>query len=73
MSYVSITDDPVKDYERWDAMREEWLANRPICTNCGEHIQDEWCYSTWANNELICQECAKEIDDEDLQIYYIYD
>ena len=73
MKHFSITDDPIKDFERWDAIREEWLESRPICSKCGEHIQDEWCFSTWNDEELICQKCAEDIEDEDLQVYSICD
>lgn len=36
---------------------EEWLAKRPKCSDCGEPIQDEYCYLI--NDELICPECLK--------------
>ena len=38
---MGFTDDPVADFERYDAERE-WKLNRlPVCWCCGEHIQQE--------------------------------
>ena len=52
------TDDPVRDAARYDAERNEWLESRPVCTICGEHIQEESALSL--NNEWICDECVRE-------------
>lgn len=35
------TDDPAKDYERYDRKRQEWLDSLPQCAYCKEPIQDE--------------------------------
>ena len=60
------TDDPVRDAERYIDQQEEWLARRPICSDCGEYIQDDHYYSM--NDEPICPTCMenhyrKEIED----------
>jgi formylmethanofuran dehydrogenase subunit E len=34
---------------------DNWLEKRPVCSICGEHIQDEECYLV--NDEYICIEC----------------
>lgn len=49
------TDDPAADFSRHDAEQEAWLARRPECADCGEHIQDENAY--YINGEWICQSC----------------
>ncbi len=49
------TDDPLRDFERWDAERERRLAQLPTCADCGEHIQDETAY--YINGEWICKDC----------------
>jgi formylmethanofuran dehydrogenase subunit E len=49
------TDDPVADFLRYDAEREEKLEKLPRCSECDEPIQDEFCYEI--NGELICEEC----------------
>lgn len=51
------TDNPVADAERYEADRENELQKYPVCCNCGEHIQDEYCYLI--NDEFLCEECLK--------------
>lgn len=51
------TDDPLADFARHDAEQSRWLEKRPVCSECGEHIQDERCYEI--NDELICEECLE--------------
>ena len=34
------TDNPVRDFERYDADREDELASLPVCDICDEPIQD---------------------------------
>ena len=37
------TDDPERDYDRYDRDQTEWLNSLPVCEHCGEPIQeDEW-------------------------------
>lgn len=38
------TDDPVRDFERYDAEQEAWLRARPTCDACKNHIQEEYYY-----------------------------
>lgn len=52
------TDDPIADFTRHDAEQSRWLKKRPVCSECGEHIQDEHCYEI--NDELICEECLEQ-------------
>ena len=54
-----FTDDPIADFDMYDAEYARWLTKRPICSECGEHIQDEYCYSI--DGKYICHEC---LDDE---------
>ena len=53
-----ITDNPVRDAERYEAEREEALQSLPVCCECGEHIQDDFCYEF--DGELICPDCLKD-------------
>ena len=53
MSYYS--DDPARDYDRYDADREKQLEKLPRCSECDEPIQDDSCYEI--NDELICEDC----------------
>lgn len=49
------SDDPVSDFARHDAEQEAWLLKRPVCADCGEHIQDEEAY--YINGEWVCMDC----------------
>ena len=55
-------------FESHDREQERWLASRPVCVFCGEHIQAEHCYTL--HEGITCPECLdihfrKDIDDED--------
>ena len=52
------TDDPLADFNRWDAEQQAALDKLPKCTECDEPIQDEHCYEI--NDELICEQCLNE-------------
>lgn len=46
------------NYSQWEArerMQEAWLARRPVCADCEQHIQDESAY--YINGEWICEDC----------------
>lgn len=46
------------NYERWEqheAEQQRALDKLPICSECGEPIQDEYCYEI--DGEYICEEC----------------
>lgn len=52
------TDDPIADFDRWDADREAEEARLPICYACGNRILDDYCYQI--GGEIICEECLLE-------------
>lgn len=52
------TNDPVADAERYAAEQEKRLRMLPLCSECGEHIQDEHLYEI--NDEYICERCMNE-------------
>lgn len=52
------TDDPIADFERYDAEQERALAKLPECSECGHKITDDVLYEF--NDELICPECLKD-------------
>ena len=53
-----ITDDPIKDFERHDQERSEWLEKCPVCCRCHDHIQDE---RMWVIGEdFYHEECAED-------------
>ena len=56
-------------YDQWlryDDEKEKALAERPICADCGDPIQDERCGEF--NGEYICPSCI-----EDLHMKYTED
>ena len=53
-----FTDDPVADYDAYDAAQERKLDKLPRCSECNEPIQDDYLYEI--NDEYICEDCMKE-------------
>ncbi len=53
-----VTNNPVADFARHDAEQENWLARRPICAFCKEHIQDDGAYET--DEGLCCEDCLED-------------
>ena len=49
------SDDPARDYARYDAELEEELESRPVCAYCEQHIQEDECF--YINGEYICDDC----------------
>ena len=48
----------IDNYDIWaahDAAQEAKLMRRPICSMCGEHIQDE--YAVKIGDDLYCDDC----------------
>ena len=52
------TDDPIADYDRYDAEQSRRLDSLPRCSECDHPIQDEECYEF--NDELICEKCLND-------------
>lgn len=49
------TDDPVADFNAWDAEQNMKLEMRPVCADCDQHIQEETAF--YINGEWICEVC----------------
>jgi len=52
---MRITDDPLLDFDRYDAEQAAELDCLPKCDECGEAIQDDFLYEI--NDMLICESC----------------
>ena len=52
---VFITDDPIADFNAWDAEQSAWLEKLPVCADCDNPIQDEEAY--YINGDWICNDC----------------
>ena len=53
-----ITDNPHKDFDRWDREQANAIKLLPRCCECDEAIQDEYCFEI--NGETICETCMRE-------------
>jgi formylmethanofuran dehydrogenase subunit E len=52
------TCDPVADAAAYTEEQDRALARRPVCAECGEHIQDEYMYVIDGKN--ICPSCLED-------------
>ena len=55
---MNRTDNPIADFDRWDAEQQRALEKLPECCECGEPIQDDFCYEI--NDMIICEECLND-------------
>lgn len=53
-----FTDDPIADFERNEAEKEEWLMKLPTCSCCGEPIQQE--KAVYYNDQWCCKDCESD-------------
>lgn len=53
------TDDPVADFDRWDADQYRRQKRHPRCAHCDEYVQNTRYYLI--NDSVICPDCL-EID-----------
>ena len=59
------TDDPIADFNRYEEDRERELEKCPVCSYCGEPIQDayafhidqEWWHESCLRNEFYTEVC----------------
>lgn len=52
------TDDPVRDYDRYQEEQDEYNEKLPVCSMCDKHITDDHLYDI--NDEVICEKCLKD-------------
>ena len=52
------SDDPLMDFEKWDAEQYKQTSERPRCSQCDEPIQEDSAFRI--NDELICEECMEQ-------------
>ena len=61
---IHRTDDPIRDFLSHEAEQEAWLAERPVCADCDEPIQDDHCFEI--NGEYICPRCMEDLHRRDV-------
>ena len=49
------TDDPARDFDRWDREQERRKARLPVCEDCKKRIQDEHYFDV--DGEILCEKC----------------
>ena len=64
---MHFTNDPIADFHRHDAEKEEQLARLPKCDHCKHRIQDEYLYEI--EGYLLCEDCMKELYRKDIEDY----
>ena len=52
---VLRTDNPIHDFEVWDAEQNRQLDRLPYCEDCGNPIQQE--DAVYINGEWLCDDC----------------
>lgn len=60
---MGIIPDNYSRYELLEAKKAAWIAKRPVCSVCGEKIEDDFAFDD--GNGLMCPECwDKRVNDE---------
>lgn len=62
---MAWTDDPVRDFERYDAEQAEKMRSFPTCSICGEVVYDD--YITDLYGDIICNSCLEDFREEILE------
>lgn len=52
------SDNPERDFDRYEAEQQRKLDRLPKCAHCGEPIQDEDCYKI--DGDLVHSDCATD-------------
>lgn len=56
---MPYTDDPIADFEAWDAEQQEKLEAMPICCECDKQIQEDELFDVYG--DLYCWDCAVKL------------
>ena len=66
-SRVVFTDNPLKDFERYDEEKEMALNKYPQCYFCGNHIFEGRYYVI--DEEIACEDCLDQFWGKDVEDY----
>lgn len=53
------SDDPVRDFDRYDMAQAQKEAKCPECDKCGKHITDDFYYEI--GGEILCEDCMHDL------------
>ena len=67
MREMFYTDDPVKDFDRYDEEQTTKFKQLPLCSYCCDPIIDDYLYEI--NDEVICEGCINEIFRKNVEDY----
>lgn len=62
------TDDPIADFNRYEAEQQRKLDKLPKCDICGEPIQDDYFYNIYG--DIFCEECLNDKFRKSTEDYY---
>lgn len=51
------TDDPLRDFDRYDMAMAQKEARLPVCDKCGERIHDNFFI---IGGEILCENCVND-------------
>lgn len=60
------SDDPIRDFDRWQAEQQAWEDSLPHCDRCGEPIDD---YVYEIDGEILCHDCVVDKYRRDVEDY----
>ena len=60
------SDDPVRDFENHDRQQAKQLSGLPVCVDCGESIQDDYCYKQ-NDGTYVCPWCNEMFHKKDVR------
>ena len=52
------TDDPLRDFNRWEDEQYLWELSRPVCFDCGNPITGE--YKWVFHGQDYCEDCVRD-------------
>lgn len=64
---MPYTDDPIADFEAWDAEQQRKLDSFPKCVECGKRIQDDELFDI--DGDLYCLNCADDLFKHSVENY----
>ena len=53
-----FTDDPIADFNRYDAKQERAMQRYPKCACCGKRITDDYLF--YIEGNTICEVCVED-------------
>ena len=59
VNLMILTDNPHRDFYRYDAEMEDRLKNLPVCAYCNEPIQQE--SAVCVDDDWICDRCLEDL------------